>query len=239
MHEKDLALFAMIYDVIIHPGPFSSYDTEEIYHAHRYNAYQGVLAMYMYHTDMRVWVAIDLLFCDDIQTIFITDYFGWNEPSFSPEETAPFIRRWKIKNKESYDMVDMFSHYYMIDILRQLYPSYRCYFYNKGHYRQVKEKRMECIYKQIHDFHHDLPLDIIENIASRLKPEWMNYVHQATAYQWMKMRYSKWDGMFKWNELREEMKQAHKKRESFRGKIECESNMSLIKRHGKKNKLNV
>jgi hypothetical protein len=128
---------------------------------------------------------LDLLFCREVGTVFITDFYG-NElyaDDLYPQELRPHYN-WIWKQNYMRRLKSMLSR-----VVYKLY-GLKCQFYNKGAFNIAKTNAKQVLLNQVIPFGNQLPSGCLVNICRNLIPRWFQYEHVPVAGRWSHMQQS-------------------------------------------------
>ena len=163
-------------DVYISPRK-SYFDYSVTTYVEKHNECQRSLAWWTHHEDGDEFMFVDLLFCDSIQTILMTDYYGFNFHSweeyveYSPElyDTQPQVAIFLDEIKE---------------ILNKMYPTYKVYRYNKGFYKNLQEKAIQETWDRVNAVSDNMISDIEVILFHKVLPMWCRFYKKYHKNRW-------------------------------------------------------
>lgn len=163
-------------DVVIKPQQ-SWHDDRQVAYLEKYDSCLGQLSWWMIHEDGDEFMFADILICEEVQVMFITDYYGFNFHSWDEYvEYRPSLR-------SEQPMVEQ-NLQEMKNILKKMYPTYSIYLYNKGHYKKLQTEMLNHRNYQTTALHKWLPMDIRENIYNQVVPRWTQFQHKQWKKRW-------------------------------------------------------
>ena len=138
---------------------------------------RGIVSWWQQHDDGDNFMFLDVLVCEDIQVLFVLDYYGFNFHSFDDWiETTPKLNRDHWMTKEWLENI--------YSILKKWYPTYTIYHYNKGLFHRLRESKLNQRWDQVQTLNGHLPKDVLEKIYESMIPEWVYYRHQLCQTRW-------------------------------------------------------
>jgi hypothetical protein len=129
-----------------------------------------IMKFHLLHDDGDEFVYAKLLFCSDIQTIYITHIYGYNFHSF--EEPVEF---WELDGL--YDLVED----EMVTALLKMYPKFSNvkYFDEEDFTHEVYDIQRALI-DQACVLSNSLPYNVVDQIIIKNLPSWTQYQHDPT-----------------------------------------------------------
>lgn len=189
-------------DVYISP-PKHSRDIHVSMYVEKHNECQSTLAWWTQHDDGDEFIFADVLFCDSIETIFITDYYGFNFHSWD---------EWVEYCPELYEQQPEVANYLyeIMHILKKMYPTYKVYRYNKGHYKNLQEKAIQETWDRINAVSNNMIPDIQSLLFQKIVPMWCRFYKKIHKNRWdtHKLCYSNYEEAvelfyYQWDNLKE------------------------------------
>ena len=163
-------------DVVI-KSQRSSFDDRQVAYLEKYDTCLGQLSWWMSYEDGDEFMFADILICEEIQVMFITDYYGFNFHNYDEcVEYRPALRSEQPQVEENLQE--------MKNILKKMYPTYTVYLYNKGLYKKLQAEMLDMRRYQSIALHKWLPFDIRENIYGRMVPRWTQFQHKKWKQRW-------------------------------------------------------
>jgi hypothetical protein len=128
-------------------------------------ASDGMMMFHHYHDDGDVFMFGRLVFAKEIQTIFVTDIYGFNFHSFADE--TEFTDMDGLDHNEH-----CFSQFDFYDFIKDKYPSYTNVVYGGDQLLLAAERYKENISKQAPILANCLPLLAVGTIMKNQVPAW-------------------------------------------------------------------
>lgn len=165
------------HDVFVgrHPG----YAGHATAYVDKYDDPRATFAFWHFYEDGEYFFYADLLFCDDIQTIVVLDYYAFMHHSVAPsEEYVPHIH---IPRQAA--MKACMLHSIGI-VLAKIYPGYKTIPYNKGHFLALQKDIQRQFRHQTNTLAKVLPWDIVDDIYDRMEPAWTRHFRVYWPKRW-------------------------------------------------------
>lgn len=129
----------------------------------------GYIFYHQYDYESEFSFVFELLFCEDIGVIYITDFLGNDSFYTCIEQKFSMALMSTMKKRYTSFLVEKIK-----TLLQYAYPEYKSIrLYSKGNYKAEYNKYMQCIWRRIMVF--DVPALVQYIIHAYCKPVWMEY----------------------------------------------------------------
>jgi hypothetical protein len=158
-----------------HPG----YDGHVVAYVDKYDGCRGVLSFWHFYEGGEYFFYADLLFCEDIQTIVMLDYYAFHRHEIvADDDFVPYIhipRQAKMKACMTHSIREIFE---------KIYPGKTLLHYNKGHVQALQKDIQTQLRHKTNVLAKVLPWDIVDAVYDTMEPAWTRHQRHYWPRRW-------------------------------------------------------